>query len=78
MNFDAATEKRIRGTVKPGDPWALDDLTEEICRDDEEKRREFSEIVADEYRRRLSAIQPAAVTKHHDEKGKLASRVAHR
>ena len=52
--FDPKTEKRIRGAVKPGDPWALDELTEEVCGDDGELRREFSEIVADEYRRRLA------------------------
>ena len=54
--FAPEIEKRIRSTVKPGDPWALDELTEEICGDDSELRREFSEIVADEYHRRLSAM----------------------
>jgi hypothetical protein len=50
------TEKRIRRAVKPGDPWALDKLMEEICGEDSNLRREFGEIVADEYRRRLSAM----------------------
>jgi len=54
--FDSETEKRIRAAVKPGDPWALDELTAEICGDDTKLRGEFSEIVADEYRRRLSAM----------------------
>jgi len=54
--LDPETEKRIRRAVKPGDPWALDELTEEICGNDSKLRREFSEIVADEYRRRLSAM----------------------
>jgi hypothetical protein len=54
--IDKQTEKKIRQAVKPGNPWALDDLTEEICGDDGELRREFSEIVADEYRRVLSAM----------------------
>jgi len=54
--LDPETEKRIRRAVKPGDPWALDELTQEICGDDSKLRREFSEIVADEYRRRLSAM----------------------
>jgi hypothetical protein len=50
------TEKRIRRAVKPGDPWALDELMEEICADDSMLRGECSEIVADEYHRRLSAM----------------------
>jgi hypothetical protein len=54
--FDPETEKRIRRAVKPGEPWVLDELTEEICGDDRELRREFSEIVADEYRHQLSAM----------------------
>ncbi len=54
--LDPEAKKRIRRAVKPGDPWALDELTEEICGGDREQRREFSEIVADEYRRRLSAM----------------------
>ena len=52
--FDSGTEERIRTTVKPGDPWVLDELTEEICGDNRELRGQFSEIVADEYHRRLS------------------------
>ena len=47
--LDPETEKRIRRAVKPGDPWALDELTEEICGNDSKLRREFSEIMADEY-----------------------------
>jgi hypothetical protein len=54
--FDSETEKRIREAVSLGDPWALDELAQEICGDDSELRRECSEIVADEYRRRLSAM----------------------
>ena len=54
--LDSEIEKRVRRAVKPGDPWALDELTEEICGDNGELRREFSEIVADEYQRRLSVI----------------------
>ena len=54
--IDSETEKQIRSAVKPGDPWGLDELTEEICGDDPDLRREFSEIVADEYRCRLSAM----------------------
>ena len=37
--------------MKAGDPSALDELAEEICGDDPKPRREFSEILADEYRR---------------------------
>jgi G:T-mismatch repair DNA endonuclease (very short patch repair protein) len=39
-------EKRIRRAVKLGDPWALDELTEEMCGNDSKLRREFSEIVS--------------------------------
>jgi len=60
--LDPEIEKRLRRAVKPGDPWALDELTEEICGNDSKLRREFSEIVADEYRHRLSAMIPT-VTK---------------
>ena len=56
VSLDSETEKRIRRAVKLGDPWALDELTEEICGGNSEQRREFSEIAADEYRRRLSAM----------------------
>jgi hypothetical protein len=54
--LDPQTEKRIRHAVKPGDPWALDKLMEEICGEDSNLHREFSEIVADVYRRSLSAM----------------------
>jgi hypothetical protein len=54
--IDSQTEKRIRQAVKPGDPWALDALMEEICGDDRILRGECSVIVADEYRCRLSAM----------------------
>ena len=54
--FDSEIEKRIRSTTKPGDPWALDELMDKICGDDRNMRRKFSEIVADEYRRRMSAM----------------------
>ena len=50
------TEQRIRRAVKPGDPWALDELMEEICGDDPMLRGECSAIVVDEYRRRLSTM----------------------
>lgn len=53
------TERRIRQTVIPGEPWALDGLVQEICGDDLELRREFSGIVADEYRRRVFAMPRA-------------------
>lgn len=54
--FNSKIEKRIREAVKLGEPYALDELTEEICGDDGESRREFSEVVTDEYRRHLSAM----------------------
>jgi uncharacterized protein CbrC (UPF0167 family) len=54
--FHSKIEKRIRAAVKPGESYALDELTEEICGDDGELRREFSEVVTDEYHRLLSAM----------------------
>jgi hypothetical protein len=54
--FDTQTEKKIRNSVKLGDPWALDELIAEICEDSSELRHKFGEIVADEYRRRLSTM----------------------
>jgi hypothetical protein len=48
-------EAKIRAAVKLGDPWALDGLREEVCSNDDEHAA-FSEIVADEYRRRLTAM----------------------
>jgi hypothetical protein len=54
--FNPEIEKRIRSAVKPGDPWTLDEMTDKICGDDREQRREFGEIVVDEYRRRFSAM----------------------
>jgi len=56
--LDPKIEKRIRQTVKPGDPWASDEMMEEICGDDRILRSEFSEIVADEYRRRRLSAMP--------------------
>ncbi|GEM_PF-6457879 len=56
MVFRPEIERRIRDAVSPGEPWALDELTLEICGDDRQLAKEFSEIVADEYRRRLHAM----------------------
>ena len=55
VSLDSATERRIRDAVEPGDPWAVDELTEEICGEDPKLHGGVTEIVADEYRRRLSA-----------------------
>ena len=54
--IDSHSGKKIRQAVKLGDPWALDDITEEICGDDGELRREIGQIVADEYRIRLMSM----------------------
>jgi hypothetical protein len=55
MPFDSEVEKRIRAAVKPGDPCALDELLEKLGLDDD-GRTIVSEIVGDEYRRRLRAM----------------------
>jgi hypothetical protein len=54
--LDSNLEKQIRKTVEIGEPYALDELLAETCGDDLILRRECAEIVADEYRRRLSAM----------------------
>jgi hypothetical protein len=54
--LDPKTEKQIREAVKVGEPYASDELMAEICGDDPILRRECGEIVADEYRLRLSAM----------------------
>jgi hypothetical protein len=54
--IDPKVEKRIREAVKLGEPYALDELMDEICGEDPTLRREYGEIVADEYRRRLSTM----------------------
>ncbi|MGD1088254.1 MAG: hypothetical protein ABR955_05960 [Verrucomicrobiota bacterium] len=54
--LDPKTEKQIREAVKLGEPYALDELMTEICGNDPILRRESSEIVADEYHRRLSTM----------------------
>ena len=55
VQMDAKREKRVRAAVKPGDPFALDDLMTQLCADAAD-RATFSGIVADEYRRRLKAM----------------------
>lgn len=44
MAIDAKTEKRIRAAVKLCEPFALDDLIEEVCVEDDDLTF-FSEIV---------------------------------
>jgi hypothetical protein len=53
--IDPGMENRIRASVKPGNPWVLDGLRETFCSNDHEHAA-FSDIVADEYRRRLAAM----------------------
>jgi hypothetical protein len=54
-SIDAAIESRLRATVKLGDPFALGELLANVCGDDVE-RSMASEVIADEYRRRLAAM----------------------
>jgi hypothetical protein len=61
LALDPKIEKQIRLAVSPGEPFALDELIEEICRDDTSLRGECSKIVADEYRRRLAAMTRGAM-----------------
>lgn len=53
--MDANTGKQIRAAVNPGNPFGLDELKDQLCPDDKE-REAFSEIVTDEYHRRLAAM----------------------
>ncbi len=53
--MNANIESQIRASVSPGNPFTLDGLTEKFCAADAD-RVAFSEIVADEYRRRLAAM----------------------
>jgi hypothetical protein len=55
IQVDAGIEHRIRTAIKLGEPYALDELTDTICADDVD-RALLSEIVADEYRRRLQVL----------------------
>ncbi len=55
-HFTPDIQNAIRDAVKPGDAWALDELRKEVCTSDQE-REALSEIVAEEYRRRLDAMQ---------------------
>ena len=50
--FNPETEKRIRSTVKPGDPWALDFacfpiqlLSEKICSFSDKNKLHFIQII---------------------------------
>jgi hypothetical protein len=53
--MNAKTENRIRAAVIPANPWALDRLRE-VIRSNDQEGEAFSEIVADEYSRRLRAM----------------------
>jgi hypothetical protein len=46
-------EQQIRDAVEIGNPWALDELIEEVCGQSNELRGVVMQIVADEYRQRL-------------------------
>ncbi|MBU6409308.1 MAG: hypothetical protein KGR98_02870 [Verrucomicrobia bacterium] len=54
--FDAGIEKGILDAVKSGDQQALEEIAEEKRGGVVDPWREFGEIVADEYRRRLTAM----------------------
>jgi len=43
-------EQQIRDAVEIGNPWALDELIEEVCGQNNELRGVVMDIVADEYR----------------------------
>jgi hypothetical protein len=46
-------EQQIRDAVEIGNPWALDELIEEVCGQSNELRGVVMQIVTDEYRQRL-------------------------
>ena len=54
--IDAQIETRIRQAIKLGDPWALDELKDEICGEDRQLKEIFSKIIGDEYQRQLVAM----------------------
>jgi hypothetical protein len=54
LNF----ERDIREAVEIGNPWAFDGLIEETCSTDAELIGIVSQIVAEEYRTRLSGMTP--------------------
>jgi hypothetical protein len=53
--INSIREGRIRNAIKPGHLSALNKLVGKICGNDQELRYKFSEIIADEYRCRLTA-----------------------
>jgi hypothetical protein len=46
-------EQQIRDAVEIGNPWALDELIQEVCGQSNELRGVVMQIVTDEYRQRL-------------------------
>jgi hypothetical protein len=48
-----AIEKEIKSAVEIGNPWALDEVIEEVCGDHRDLANTVMEIVVDEYKRRL-------------------------
>lgn len=55
VQIDPLIERRILTATDLGNPFALDDFLAAACNDDVD-RSALTEIVADEYRRRLAAM----------------------
>lgn len=52
LNF----EREIRDTVEIGNPWAIDEIFEDICGEHKDLKNVLMELIADEYSKRLSEM----------------------
>lgn len=60
-------EQEIRNAVEVGNPWALEELLEEMCAENNELRRVVMAIVADEYRVRLRKMPRGEALRLYEE-----------
>jgi hypothetical protein len=60
-------EQQIRDAVEIGNPWALDELIEEVCGESNELRGVVMQIVADEYRQRLRNMRRDEVLRLYEQ-----------
>jgi hypothetical protein len=60
-------EDEIRRAVEIGNPWALDDILEDVCGQHGDLKAAVMEIVAEEYRKRLTMISRDELSKLYQE-----------
>jgi hypothetical protein len=60
-------EQQIRDAVEIGNPWALDELIEEVCGQSNQLRGVVMQIVADEYRQRLRNMRRDEVLRLYEQ-----------